>query len=224
MLGCTADALIGCRLDGVVQEAEPVRALLTQTALGLHSHCEEVFPRSAGKSTSLGLTARPILDEQGQPSSTLVTFARCESAAGGDAAAIKEEHFHALFESIDQSVSILEILFDESDVAIDYRFVAVNRAHHAMCGVGPEAVGKRISEVMPDIDPAVIQRLGKVALTGEPARFEQFIRPLDRCYEVYLCSRTATRCGPVPPIWTEWRPCPAAKNVGFRGSYRPVPA
>ena len=69
---------------------------------------------------------------------------------------------------------------------IDYRFLAVNRAHQAMSGLGNEVVGKRISEVMPDIDPFVIQRIGEVALSGEPSRFEDFIRPLDRWFEVYL--------------------------------------
>ena len=103
-----------------------------------------------------------------------------------DAAAPKEEHFRALFESIDDGVSILQILFDENDHAIDYRFLAVNRAHHAVSGVGNEVVGKRMSEVKPDVDPSVMQRLGKVALTGESVRFEDYIRSFDRWYEVYL--------------------------------------
>ena len=97
-----------------------------------------------------------------------------------------EEHFRALFESIDDGVSILQILFDENDHAIDYRFLAVNRAHHALTGVGTEVVGKRMREVKLDIDPSVMQRLGKVALTGESVRFEDYIRPSDRWYEVYL--------------------------------------
>ena len=103
-----------------------------------------------------------------------------------DAAAPKEEHFRALFESIDDGVSILQILFDENDQAIDYRFLAVNRAHLAVSGAGTEVVGKRMSEVEPDIDPSLLRRLGTVALTGESVRFEDHIRPFDRWYEAYL--------------------------------------
>ena len=103
-----------------------------------------------------------------------------------DAGAPTEEHFRALFESIDDGVSILQILFDENDHAIDYRFLAVNRAHHAVSGVGTEVVGKRMSEVEPDIDPLLTRRLGAVALTGESVRFEDYVRPFDRWYEVYL--------------------------------------
>ena len=94
-----------------------------------------------------------------------------------DAAAPKEEHFRALFESIDDGVSILQILFNDNDDAIDYLFLVVNRAHHAVTGVGAEVVGKRMSEVRPDADLSVIQRLGKVALTGESVRFEDHDRP-----------------------------------------------
>ena len=83
-----------------------------------------------------------------------------------------DEHFRALFESIDDGMSILQILFDENDHAIDYRFLAVNRAHHVVTGVGTEVVGKRMSEVKHDLDASVMQRLGKVALTGESVRFE----------------------------------------------------
>ena len=94
-----------------------------------------------------------------------------------DAAAAKEEHFRALFESIDDGVSILQILFDEKDHAIDYRFLAVNRAHHAVSGLGTEVVGKRMSELQLDIDSSLMRRLGTVALTGESVRFEDCVRP-----------------------------------------------
>ena len=103
-----------------------------------------------------------------------------------DTAVASEEPFRELFESIDEGVATIKVLFDENGHAIDYRYLAVNRAHQAMSGLGSEVVGKRISEVMPDIDPSVIQRIGKVALSGEPSRFEDFIPSFDRWFEVYL--------------------------------------
>ena len=103
-----------------------------------------------------------------------------------DTAVASDEPFRELFESIDEGVATLEVLFDENDRAIDYRFLAVNRAYHAVSGMGGEVVGKRVSEVLPDIDPSVIQRMGKVALSGEPSRFEDFIHPLHRWFEIYL--------------------------------------
>ena len=201
LLGCKGDALTSCRLDGVVQDAESIRGLLALTARGLPSHCKPMLSRTAGKERSLNLTAHPILDEQGNTTSTLVTFTPYDAVAGSQhaaAPAASEEHFRALFESIDDGVSILQILFDENDHAIDYRFLAVNRAYYALSGLGTEVVGKRMSEVKPDIDPSVMQRLGKVALTGESVSFEDYSRPFDRWYEIYLSrfgypeSRTVT--------------------------------
>ena len=107
-------------------------------------------------------------------------------ANNSPSAVASDEPFRALFESIDEGVAILEVLFDESHRAVDYRFLAVNRAYHAVSGMSGEVVGKRISELMPDIDPSVIQRIGKVALSGEPSRLEDFIGPLHRWFEIYL--------------------------------------
>ena len=136
-------------------------------------------------------------DENSYPKSAtpvLTVPSQHEHLSGSrDAAAPTDKHFRALFESIDDGVSILEILFDESDHAIDYRFLAVNRAHHAVSGVGTEVVGKRMSEVKPAIDPSMMQRLGNVALTGEAVRFEDYIRAFDRWYEVYLSRFGAPR-------------------------------
>ena len=117
------------------------------------------------------------------PVQSLVAHAQ---PCAGDKAVASDEPFRVLFESIDEGVATVEVLFDENGHAIDYRFLAVNRAYYAVSGMGSDVVGKRISELMPDIDPSVIQRIGKVALSGEPTRFEDFIRPLDRWFEVYL--------------------------------------
>ena len=119
--------------------------------------------------------------------SSFVSFFRHDDQPGaGDAAFASDGPFRALFESIDDGVATLQVLFDENGRAFDYRFLAFNRAYQAMSGFGSEVVGKCISEVMPDIDPSIIQRIGKVALSGEPSRFEDFIQRLDRCFEVYL--------------------------------------
>ncbi|WP_188708114.1 GAF domain-containing protein [Polaromonas eurypsychrophila] len=140
-----------------------------------------------GEVDSPSLTAQPILYKQGDPSSTFIAFGRDDAQPGaGDTAHASDEPFRALFESIDEGVATIEVLFDENGHAIDYRYLAVNRAHQAMSGLGSEVVGKRISEVMPDIDPSVIQRIGKVAFSGEPSRFEDFIPSFDRWFEVYL--------------------------------------
>ena len=167
---------------GVVQDASPVLAVVAQAALnGLLS------PQAVAKPHLPGLTAPPILNGQADPTSTFISSARHSALTRFEGTAIaSDEPFRALFESIDEGVATLEVLFDRKDRAIDYRFLAVNRAYHAVSGMSGEVVGKRISELMPNIDPFVIQRVGKVALDGEPSRFEDFIHPLNRWFETYL--------------------------------------
>ena len=114
------------------------------------------------------------------------TWAAVERAHTVEALARSEEKHRTLFESIDEGVSTMEVLFDGQGKAVDYRFLEVNPAHEAMSGVGPDIVGKRIREVMPTIEVSVIERIGRVALTGEPIRFEQYVSALDRWFDIYL--------------------------------------
>ena len=66
---------------------------------------------------------------------------------------------------------------DEAGTPVNYRFLAMNAAFSAMLGIDAStAVGSRVTDVFPAIasDPADwIGRFGRVALTGEPTRFEQ---------------------------------------------------
>ena len=169
-------------LADAVQAVAPVQAFLAQAA-----HFGLLFPPAVTKAQLPGLTAHSIQDEQGNPKSTFIAFPRNDiQPSAGHTAAASDEPFRELFESIDEGVATLEVLFDKSDRAIDYRFLAVNRAYHAVSGMSGEVVGKRISELIPDINPSVIQRVGKVAHDGEPVRFEDFIHPLNRWFEIYL--------------------------------------
>ena len=176
---------------GVVQDKTSLQDPMSHAAHGRTAHFGLVPPLAEGRAFLPSLNADPILDEQGGRASTPIAnanaIARTDAHPGiGDTAAASDEPFRALFESLDEGVSALEVLVDQNGRPIDYRFLAVNRAHQVMSGLGSDVVGKCISEVMPDIDPSVIQRIGKVALSGEPVRFEAFIRPLDRWYEAYL--------------------------------------
>ena len=46
-------------------------------------------------------------------------------------------------------------------------------------------VGRTVREVLPDLEPFWIETYGKVVVTGEPVRFENYNRSTDRHYEVY---------------------------------------
>ena len=100
-----------------------------------------------------------------------------------------EERYRALFESIDEGVCIVEMLYDGAGKAHDYRFLEMNGAFVQHTGL-TDAVGKTILEMVPGHDPHWFDIYGRVASTGEPVRFVNEAHAMKRWYDVY-----ATRVG-----------------------------
>ncbi|HLT35102.1 MAG TPA: ATP-binding protein [Enhygromyxa sp.] len=100
-----------------------------------------------------------------------------------------EHDYRGAFEAIDQGFCIIEVLFDDQ-VAVDYRFVAVNPAFERQTGI-QHAVGRRMRDIAPNHESHWFDIYGRVALTGEPVRFERPAAALGRHYDV-----NAVRLGP----------------------------
>lgn len=83
-----------------------------------------------------------------------------------------ENHYHTLFNSLDIGFCIIEILFDDNEKPIDYRFIETNQAFQ-----------KR--ELLTDIQEYWFEIYGKVALTGESTHFENTASQVDSYYDVY---------------------------------------
>ncbi|HKO31403.1 MAG TPA: PAS domain S-box protein, partial [Nitrospiraceae bacterium] len=94
-----------------------------------------------------------------------------------------EEKYHTLFNSIDQGVCTIEVLFDENDTPIDYRFLEVNPSFEKQTGIH-HAQGRRMREIAPLHEEHWFNMYGKIALTGEPVHFEHQAAQLNRWYEV----------------------------------------
>ena len=95
-----------------------------------------------------------------------------------------EERYRTLFNSIDEGFCVIEMLFDENDKPVDYRFLEVNPSFEQQTGM-PGAVGKRMREIAPNHEPHWYEAFGDVALTGKPVRFINEAKALDRWFDVY---------------------------------------
>ena len=88
-----------------------------------------------------------------------------------------EHRYRLLFDHLSSGHALHTIEVDETGKPVNYRFVAMNAAFSTMLGIdAATAVGARVTDVFPSIadDPADwIGRFGRVALSGEPVRFEQ---------------------------------------------------
>jgi PAS domain S-box-containing protein len=101
-----------------------------------------------------------------------------------------EERYRTLFESIDDGVCVIELLYDAAGKPCDYRFLEVNPAFVAHTGLA-DAVGKTVRSLVPTHENHWFDTYGRVAATGEPARFIDEAAGLGRWYDVY-----AARVGP----------------------------
>ncbi|CAG0943330.1 3'3'-cGAMP-specific phosphodiesterase 2 [Anaerolineae bacterium] len=100
-----------------------------------------------------------------------------------------EERYRVLFREMLDGFALHEIICDDTGTPCDYRFIEVNPAFEQLTGLREsEIVGKTMRQVIPNIEAHWINIYGKVALTGEPAHFENQAHALGKYYEVTAYS------------------------------------
>jgi PAS domain S-box-containing protein len=112
-----------------------------------------------------------------------------ESRQAAERLRASEERYRTLFESMDQGFGIVEMLFDEGEHPVDYRFLEMNTMFERHTGL-VNAIGKTAREMVPALDRFWFDTYGRVALTGEAVRFESEATAMGRWFDVY-----ATRLG-----------------------------
>ncbi|MCK9274156.1 MAG: response regulator [Syntrophales bacterium] len=90
----------------------------------------------------------------------------------------------SILNMIDEPFCIVEMIFDENDKPIDNCFLEVNSAFERQTGL-TDVVGKRMSELVPTHENEWFEIFGKVALTGNPIRFQRAAKNVNRFYDVY---------------------------------------
>jgi PAS domain S-box-containing protein len=94
-----------------------------------------------------------------------------------------EERYRTRFNALIEGFCVIEMVFDEANKPVDYRFLEVNQAFEAQTGLH-DAQGKLMRDLAPEHEEHWFEIYGKIALTGEPARFEDEARALNRWFEV----------------------------------------
>ena len=98
-----------------------------------------------------------------------------------------DERYRTLFSSIDEAFCVIEMIFDEHQQPVDYRFLEVNPTFGRQTGL-LEATGKRMREMVPTLEAHWFEIYGKVARTGESVRFVNAAKDMgNRWFDVYAC-------------------------------------
>ncbi len=95
-----------------------------------------------------------------------------------------ERSYRMLFESMDEGFCTIEVMFDENNKAVDYRFLDVNPAFEKQSGI-QNARGRSMREIAPHHEEHWFATYGEIARTGQPARFENVAAELHRCFDVH---------------------------------------
>ncbi|GAB4387597.1 MAG: hypothetical protein Kow0025_02060 [Thermodesulfovibrionales bacterium] len=103
-----------------------------------------------------------------------------------------EEKFRSLFDNMSGGFAYHRTVLDDAGRPADYVFLEANEAFERLTGLKRDRVlGKRVTEVVPGIGDSAfdwIGTFGRVALTGQAVRFEQYAEPLGRWYSVSAYS------------------------------------
>jgi len=101
-----------------------------------------------------------------------------------------EAKYHLLFESIDEGFCQIQLLYDAQGQPIDWLYLEANPTFERQIGVNP--VGQRVSQVVGAVEAHWLAFYHQVALSGQPARTENYVSALDRWYTIYASPVGAT--------------------------------
>ncbi|MDX1602160.1 MAG: ATP-binding protein [Salinimicrobium sediminis] len=92
--------------------------------------------------------------------------------------------YKILVNSLDQGYGVLEMIYDLDKNPVDYLFVEVNPAFEGHTGLC-EPLGKTMKEFYQRHESHWFETFGKVAVTGEPVRFEDYAEAHEKWFDVY---------------------------------------
>ncbi|WP_084145887.1 HD domain-containing phosphohydrolase [Anaerovorax odorimutans] len=100
-----------------------------------------------------------------------------------------EEKYRLLITQMKQGVAVHELILNEKNEAVDYRFIDVNASFERLTGFKyKDIIGKTILEIVPNIDKLQIEKFGNVALTGVPIKYETYDEKLNKYFEFVVYS------------------------------------
>lgn len=99
----------------------------------------------------------------------------------------KEEQYRLLFTQMEQGVAVHEVIYDSNGAVIDYVFLDCNKGYERHTKLlKKDIVGKRVTEVLPNIEKYWIEAYGNVVLTGNSLHYENYAKELDAYFDVVV--------------------------------------
>jgi PAS domain S-box-containing protein len=150
-----------------------------------HWRGENIHIRRDGIRLHVESSVSQLVDRDGKPGGLLAVIRDITGRRQAEAALrSSEERYRTLFNSIDEGFCVVEVLFDDSGQAYDYRFLETNPSFIHQTGL-QDVIGKTSRELMPGQPDEWYSIYGNVARTGEALRFEREAPSIGRWYDLY---------------------------------------
>ena len=187
MTGWSLDEVIGQTtriLLGIASDLKTLEQIRSSMLAWQTIEVEVLNYRKDGTPFWVELSMVPVADASGWYTHW-VSIQRDVTARRQSIAALNESQgrYKMLFESMDQSFCMIEMLFDKQDRPYNYRFLEANPIFEQQTGL-INVIGKTALDLVPDLESHWIQTYGHVALSGESRRFENGPNSFNRWFEV----------------------------------------
>ncbi|MFL5300726.1 MAG: PAS domain S-box protein [Anaeromyxobacteraceae bacterium] len=188
LFGYHADEVVGRSIEIIIplERRDEEREILRRVGAGHRvERLETARVTKQGELLEVSITVSPVPDREGRIIAAS-KIARDITGLKRSERALRETEtrYRTLFDAIDEGFCIIEVLFDDAGNPTDYRFVEVNQAFEQQTGL-VNATGKRMRELAPSHEEHWFEIYGRIAVTGEPARFQNQAQALGRWFEVF---------------------------------------
>jgi PAS domain S-box-containing protein len=162
--------------DLYVQVVESGKSLRTQDYYA-HEHFENWLDVSAVKNGDGIILTYLDITEQKKAEQELLELKEQFAQRATD-------KYRKIINSMDEGYCLLEMIYDDNDNCIDYRYLETNPVFEEQSGLR-NVLGKTVKEILPDVESYWLEKYCRVAETGESLRFDDYSESLQRWFDVY---------------------------------------
>ncbi|WP_317137666.1 PAS domain-containing protein [Methanochimaera problematica] len=167
---------------------EPCRDCTIRKAMREGRIYIEEKTKSSGRSVKVA--AYPVFNDEGEVVGAVESLLDITKRKNAEKALeISEKQYKELFSTMTNGFVLNKVITDSEDNPVDYQFIEVNPAFEQMTGLKAEdIIGKNFLEIFPNCRRDLVERYGRIALSGVSEEFTDYNPFFKKHYHIYSYS------------------------------------